>query len=58
MFNTFILHSLVRPFIIWRNPKMTAIANKDNRWTPRQLYLDAKGERAQRKVLEMAVRNL
>jgi hypothetical protein len=56
MFNMFILRSLVRPFVIWRNPNMAVIATKDSRWTPRQLYLDAKGERAQHKVLQMAVR--
>jgi hypothetical protein len=58
MFNIFIPRSLVRPFVIWRNPNMAAIVNKENRWTPRQLYLDAKGERAQHKVLQMAVRKL
>jgi hypothetical protein len=56
MFNRFILRSLVRPFIIWRNPNLAAVASTDSRWTPRQLYLEAKGERAQHKVLEMAVR--
>jgi hypothetical protein len=58
MFNKFILRSLVRPFIIWRNPNLAAIASKDNRWTPRQLHLDAKGEREQHKVLQMALRKL
>ena len=57
MFNIFILRSSAKPFMIWRNPNTAAIANNDNRWTPRQLYLDAKGERAQRKVLQMAVRS-
>jgi hypothetical protein len=56
MFNKFIL-PLVKPFIIWRNPNM-AVTNKDNRWTPRQLYQDAKGERAQHKILQMAVKKL
>jgi hypothetical protein len=58
MFKIFILRSLVKPFVIWRNPNIAATANKDDRWTPRQLYLDAKGERAQHKVLQMAVREL
>jgi hypothetical protein len=58
MFNMLILRSLIKPFIVWRNPNIAATANKDNRWTPRQLYLDAKGERAQHKVLQMAVRKL
>jgi hypothetical protein len=56
MLNMFILLPLVKPFIVWRNPNMTAIVGKENHWTLRQLYLDAKGERAQRKVLQMAVR--
>jgi hypothetical protein len=57
MFNMFILRPLVKPFIIWRNPNMTAIVEKDKHWTLRQLYLDAKGERAQHKVLQLAVRH-
>ena len=56
MFNISILRSLVKPFIIWRNPNLADVASADNRWTPRQLYLDAKGEQAQHKVLEMAVK--
>jgi len=56
MFNTLILRPLVKPFIIWRNPHMTAVVEKHNDWTLRQQYLDAKGERAQHKVLQMAVR--
>jgi hypothetical protein len=56
MFNTLILRPLVKPFIVWRNPQMTDIVEKHSDWTLRQLYLDAKGERAQHKVLQMAVR--
>jgi hypothetical protein len=56
MFKIFALLQLVKPFIVWRNPNMTAIVAKHNHWTLRQLYLDEKGERAQRKVLQMAVR--
>jgi hypothetical protein len=56
MFNTLILRPLAKPFLIWRNPHMTANAEKQSDWTLRQLYLDAKGERAQHKVLQMALR--
>jgi hypothetical protein len=58
MFRILILRSLVKPFVIWSNPNLVAIASRDNRWTPRQLYLDVKGDRAQHKVLQMAVRKL
>jgi hypothetical protein len=47
-----------QPFVIWRNSNIAAIARKDDRWTSRQLYLEAKGERARRKVLQMAVSKL
>ena len=56
MLNTSVLRPIVTAYIAWRNPDMTRIAEQDKRWTPRQLYLDAKAERAQRKVLQMAVR--
>jgi len=56
MFSIQILRPVLKPFIIWRNPEMAAIVNKDNRWTPRQLYREAKGDQAQRKVLLMALR--
>jgi hypothetical protein len=57
MFGTYFLRPLVTAYVVWRNPHMTTIARQTNRWTPRQLYLEAKGERAQRKVLRMAVRD-
>lgn len=56
MFKIFVLLQLAKPFIVWRNPNMTAVVKNRNRWTLRQLYLDEKGERAQHKVLRKAVR--
>jgi hypothetical protein len=46
----------MKPFIIWRNPNTAAITGKVTRWTARELYLEAKGDQAQHKVLEMVVR--
>jgi hypothetical protein len=57
MFSILILRSFVKQFVIWLNPKASALAG-NNRWTARQLYLEAKGDRAQHKILEMATRNL
>jgi len=48
----------MKPFIVWRNPDAAAITGKVNRWTARQLYLEAKGDQAQHKVLELAVREV
>ena len=56
MLNSLILRPVVAAYIAWRNPDMTRIAEQDMRWTPRQLYLDAKAERAQHKVLQIALK--
>ena len=58
MLSRFILPPLVKPFIIWRNPNTAALAGRNTRWTARELYLEAKRDRAQHKVLEMAVRKV
>jgi hypothetical protein len=58
MLNIFISRPFLKPFIIWRNPNASALAGRDSLWTAKQLYLEAKGDRAEHKVLEMAVRKL
>jgi hypothetical protein len=59
MFNSiFILRPLMKPFIVWRNPKPAAITGKVKGWTARQLYLEGKGDQTQHKVLELAVREV
>ena len=47
----------MKPFIIWRNPD-AAPTGKVNRWKARQLYLEAKGDQAQHRVLQLAIREV